>query len=251
MKNITYPSHLPISDKRSEIIDLIRHNQVVVLAGETGSGKTTQIPKFCLEAGLGKKGKVIGCTQPRRLAAVSVANRIAEELASPCGGLVGYKIRFDEKTGKNTKIKLMTDGVLLAEAQGDRMLSHYDCIIVDEAHERSLNIDFLLGILRMLIKKRPDLKIIITSATIDTKKFSEAFDNAPIIEVSGRTYPVEVRYRPPDEESGEKSLAEAGPTLWRRFSWILPAEMFLFLCPRNRILWSAAISFLHAMPGGS
>ncbi len=210
MMNITYPSNLPISEKREEIIDLIRNNQVIVLAGETGSGKTTQIPKFCLEAGLGAKGKIIGCTQPRRLAAVSVANRIAEELRTNCGDLVGYKIRFDEKTGSRTKVKLMTDGVLLAEAQNDRMLSHYDCIIVDEAHERSLNIDFLLGILRMLIKKRPDLKVIITSATIDTKKFSQAFDNAPIIEVSGRTYPVEVRYRPPSEEGGEQSLAEAG-----------------------------------------
>jgi ATP-dependent helicase HrpA len=210
MKGISYPQNLPITAKRDEIVSLIRKNQVIVLSGETGSGKTTQIPKFCLEAGLGQKGKIIGCTQPRRLAAVSVSSRIAEELKSDVGGLVGYKIRFDEKTSGKTRVKLMTDGVLLAEAQSDRLLSHYDCIIVDEAHERSLNIDFLLGVLRMLIKKRKDLKIIITSATIDTKKFSEAFDNAPIIEVSGRTFPVETRYRPPAEEEGEKSLGEAG-----------------------------------------
>ncbi|MDC7221392.1 MAG: ATP-dependent RNA helicase HrpA [Spirochaetales bacterium] len=210
MKEIHYPQNLPITEKRKEIVSLIQNNQVIVLSGETGSGKTTQIPKFCLEAGLGGKGKQIACTQPRRLAAVSVASRIAEELHSDLGGLVGYKIRFDEKTGPKTKVKLMTDGVLLAETQSDKLLSHYDCIIVDEAHERSLNIDFLLGILRLLIKKRKDLKIIITSATIDTKKFSEAFDNAPIIEVSGRTYPVELRYRPPSEEEAEKSLAESG-----------------------------------------
>ncbi|MDC7224875.1 MAG: ATP-dependent RNA helicase HrpA, partial [Spirochaetales bacterium] len=210
MKGITYPQNLPITAKREEIISLIRENQVVVLAGETGSGKTTQIPKFCLEAGLGQKGKIIGCTQPRRLAAVSVASRIGEELKSDVGGLVGYKIRFEEKLSSQTRVKMMTDGVLLAETQSDRLLSQYDCIIVDEAHERSLNIDFLLGVLRMLIKKRHDLKIIITSATIDTKKFSEAFDKAPIIEVSGRTFPVEVRYRPPGEEEVEKSLAESG-----------------------------------------
>ena len=141
---------------------------------------------------------------------MSVAARIAEELGTDLGEEVGYKIRFEEKTSSRTRVKLMTDGVLLAETQGDRLLSRYDAIIVDEAHERSLNIDFLLGILRMLIEKRPDLKIIITSATIDTQKFSQAFGNAPIVEVSGRTYPVELRYRPPEEEEGEKSLAEAG-----------------------------------------
>ncbi|MBN2625733.1 MAG: DEAD/DEAH box helicase, partial [Spirochaetales bacterium] len=210
MKPIKYPQNLPISAKREEVIRLIRENQVIVLSGETGSGKTTQIPKFCLEAGLGAKGKQIACTQPRRLAAVSVAARIAEELGTDLGEEVGYKIRFEEKTSSRTRVKLMTDGVLLAETQGDRLLSRYDAIIVDEAHERSLNIDFLLGILRMLIEKRPDLKIIITSATIDTQKFSQAFGNAPIVEVSGRTYPVELRYRPPEEEEGEKSLAEAG-----------------------------------------
>ncbi len=210
MNSITYPQNLPITAKREEIVRLIRENQVIVLSGETGSGKTTQIPKFCLEAGLGQGGRIIGCTQPRRLAAVSVAARIAEELGSDLGGLVGYKIRFEEKTSPGTRVKLMTDGVLLAETQSDRLLSHYDAIIVDEAHERSLNIDFLLGILRLLVRKRPDLKIIITSATIDTQKFSEAFEGAPIIEVSGRTFPVEVRYRPPEEEENEKSLAEAG-----------------------------------------
>jgi ATP-dependent helicase HrpA len=207
---ITYPKGLPITEKREEIINKIRDNQVIILSGETGSGKTTQIPKFCLEAGCGQKGKIIGCTQPRRIAALSVSSRIAEELNVPLGDLVGYKIRFDEKTSSKTKIKLMTDGVLLAEAQGDRLLRRYDTIIVDEAHERSLNIDFLLGILRGLVKKRKDLKIIITSATIDTEKFSRAFEEAPIIEVSGRTFPVEVRYRPPGEDVSGDSLAEAG-----------------------------------------
>jgi ATP-dependent helicase HrpA len=207
---ITYPKGLPITEKREEIINKIRDNQVIILSGETGSGKTTQIPKFCLEAGCGQKGKIIGCTQPRRIAALSVSSRIAEELNVPLGDLVGYKIRFDEKTSSKTRIKLMTDGVLLAEAQGDRLLRRYDTIIVDEAHERSLNIDFLLGILRGLVKKRKDLKIIITSATIDTEKFSRAFEEAPIIEVSGRTFPVEVRYRPPGEDVSGDSLAEAG-----------------------------------------
>ncbi|SQD76904.1 ATP-dependent RNA helicase HrpA [Moritella yayanosii] len=190
---VSYPESLPISQKRDDIANAILNNQVVIIAGETGSGKTTQIPKICLELGLGIDG-MIGHTQPRRLAARTVANRIAEELDSELGEHVGYKIRFNDNVSKNSYIKLMTDGILLAEIQQDRFLSKYDVIIIDEAHERSLNIDFILGYLKQLLNRRPDLKVIITSATIDPERFSKHFNNAPMIEVSGRTYPVEVRY---------------------------------------------------------
>ena len=193
---IHYPDNLPVSEKKQAIYDAIKNNQVVIIAGETGSGKTTQIPKICLELGLGIKG-YIGHTQPRRLAARSVANRIAEELKTEIGQLVGYKVRFSDHVSETTLIKLMTDGILLAEIQKDKLLLQYDTIIIDEAHERSLNIDFILGYLKQLLPKRPDLKVIITSATIDVERFSNHFNQAPIIEVSGRTYPVEVRYRPP------------------------------------------------------
>ncbi len=202
---ISYNPDLPITQKKDDIIQAIKNNPVVIISGATGSGKTTQIPKFCLEAGRGVFGK-IGCTQPRRIAAVTVAARIAEELGEPIGQSVGYKIRFDDKTNPRACIKLMTDGILLAETQTDRFLKAYDTIIVDEAHERSLNIDFTLGILRRLVKQRKDLKLIITSATIDTEKFSKAFDNAPITEVSGRMYPVDLIYRPyftKDEDDAE------------------------------------------------
>ena len=192
---LNYNPDLPVTARREEIVETIRKNQVVIISGETGSGKTTQIPKFCVEAGRGSGG-LIAVTQPRRIAAVSVATRLAEEMGQELGGSVGYKIRFQEKGDKDGTIRLMTDGILLAEAQGDPFLSQYDTIIVDEAHERSLNIDFILGILRTLIRRRKDLKVIVTSATIDTEKFSKAFDGAPIIEVSGRTYPVEVIHRP-------------------------------------------------------
>lgn len=195
----TYSSSLPITDRKDEIIDAISNNQVLIISGETGSGKTTQIPKFCIAAGRGIEGK-IGCTQPRRIAAITVAQRIAEELGEQVGKSVGYKIRFKDKTRHDSFIKIMTDGILLAETQNNKYLNEYDTIIVDEAHERSLNIDFILGILKTLLKKRKDLKLIITSATIDTEKFSKAFDNAPVIQVSGRTYPVEVRYLPVQEE---------------------------------------------------
>ena len=188
-----YNHELPIVSKKDKIISLIKNHQVVIISGETGSGKTTQIPKFCLAAGRGLGG-IIGCTQPRRIAATTVANRIAEEMNEKVGQSVGYKIRFREKSGRNPFIKIMTDGILLAETQNDSWLNEYDTIIVDEAHERSLNIDFVLGILRKLLIRRKDLKLIITSATIDTDKFSKAFDQAPIIEVTGRMYPVEVRY---------------------------------------------------------
>jgi len=198
-----YDDSLPILARREEIIQTIKDHQVLILAGETGSGKTTQIPKFCLEAGRGIEGK-IACTQPRRIAALSVADRIAEELQDVLA--VGVKIRFQDKDHPRSFIKLMTDGVLLAETQSDRWLNQYDTIIIDEAHERSLNIDFILGILKQLIEKRKDLKIIITSATIDTEKFSKAFDNAPVIEVSGRTFPVELRYKGEPQE--DLSLAE-------------------------------------------
>jgi ATP-dependent helicase HrpA len=195
---VTYPEQLPVSQKKDDIKQAIANNQVVIIAGETGSGKTTQIPKMCLELGRGVDG-YIGHTQPRRLAARSVANRIAEEMQCELGQQVGFKIRFSDQVSDNSYIKLMTDGILLAEIQQDRYLNQYDTIIIDEAHERSLNIDFILGYLKNLLPKRPDLKVIITSATIDPERFSKHFDNAPIIEVSGRTFPVEVRYRPTTE----------------------------------------------------
>ncbi|WP_431879832.1 ATP-dependent RNA helicase HrpA [Amycolatopsis sacchari] len=203
---ITYPAELPVSRRKDDIAAAIRDNQVVIVAGETGSGKTTQLPKICLELGLGVRGQ-IGHTQPRRLAARTVAERIASELGTELGGAVGYQVRFTDTSGDDTMVKLMTDGILLAEIQHDRMLRRYDTIIIDEAHERSLNIDFLLGYLKQLLPRRPDLKVIITSATIDPERFAEHFGGAPIVEVSGRTYPVEVRYRPivdPDQPDAEE-----------------------------------------------
>src|SRR6478736_793391 len=212
---ITYPPELPVTQRRDDIAAAIRDHQVVIVAGETGSGKTTQIPKICLELGRGRRvragkgrdgrprwsGGLIGHTQPRRIAARSVAERIAEELGTELGDLVGYQVRFTDRTSRSSRVKLMTDGILLAELQRDRMLRRYDTIIIDEAHERSLNIDFLLGYLRRLLPRRPDLKLIITSATIDPERFARHFavatgstdaepEPAPIIEVSGRTYPV-------------------------------------------------------------
>lgn len=190
-----YPAELPVSGKKDEIAAAINKHQVVIVCGETGSGKTTQLPKICLELGRGVSG-LIGHTQPRRIAARSVASRIAQELKSPLGEVVGYKVRFNDKLSESSYVKLMTDGILLAETQGDKFLNAYDTIIIDEAHERSLNIDFLLGYLKQLLPKRPDLKVIVTSATIDAERFSKHFNDAPVIEVSGRTYPVEIRYRP-------------------------------------------------------
>jgi ATP-dependent helicase HrpA len=201
---VTYPGELPVSNRRDDIASAIRDHQVVVVAGETGSGKTTQLPKICLELGRGVHG-MIGHTQPRRIAARSVAERIAEEIGTPLGETVGYQVRFTDRSSKDTLVKVMTDGILLAELQHDRSLSAYDTIIIDEAHERSLNVDFLLGYLKQLLPRRPDLKLIITSATIDPERFAEHFADAdgrpaPIVEVSGRTYPVEIRYRPLVEE---------------------------------------------------
>jgi ATP-dependent helicase HrpA len=209
--SVNYPSELPITARKDEIVAAIRGHQVVVIAGETGSGKTTQIPKMCLEAGLGIEAK-IGCTQPRRVAALSISRRVAEELSVGWGREVGCKIRFDDRSSPETYIKFMTDGILLAETQGDPLLSEYNALILDEAHERSLNIDFLLGYLKGLLARRTDLKLIITSATIDTEAFSRAFNNAPIVEVSGRLYPVEVFYAPFDaasEESGDMTFIDA------------------------------------------
>ncbi len=207
LPEIIYNESLPISAKKEDIIRAISENRVVIISGETGSGKTTQIPKFCLAAGRGIEGK-IGCTQPRRIAATTVAHRIAEEFGEELGKSVGYKIRFQDQGTQDAYIKIMTDGILLAETRHDPYLNEYDTIIVDEAHERSLNIDFVLGILKTLLNKRKDLKLIITSATIDTEKFSKAFNSAPIIKVSGRMYPVEVRYDPV-EESDDQSYMEA------------------------------------------
>ncbi|MGW1179636.1 ATP-dependent RNA helicase HrpA [Streptomyces drozdowiczii] len=202
---VTYPEQLPVSQKKDEILEAIRDHQVVIVAGETGSGKTTQIPKICMELGRGVRG-MIGHTQPRRIAARTVAERIADELDTPLGEAVGWKVRFtDQVNPEATFVKLMTDGILLAEIQTDRELLAYDTIIIDEAHERSLNIDFLLGYLARLLPRRPDLKVVVTSATIDPERFSRHFGDAPIIEVSGRTYPVEVRYRPLLEEDGDDS----------------------------------------------
>lgn len=201
-----FPANLPVNERQDEICKAIEENQVIILCGETGSGKTTQLPKLCLKIGRGTYG-MIGHTQPRRIAARSVSSRIAEELKTELGTSVGYKIRFADKLNKQSHIKVMTDGILLAEIQNDPFLQNYDTLIIDEAHERSLNIDFILGYLKQLLPKRPDLKIIITSATIDPERFAKHFNNAPVIEVSGRTYPVEVRYRPlnSDEAQSDKS----------------------------------------------
>src|SRR5690349_12420848 len=196
---VSYPEQLPVSQKRDEILAAICDHQVVIIAGETGSGKTTQLPKICLELGRGVRG-VIGHTQPRRLAARTVAERIADELGVPLGEAVGYAVRFSDRSGEDTLLRLMTDGLLLAEIQHDKLLRRYDTVIVDEAHERSLNVDFLLGYLKRILPARPDLKVIITSATIDPERFSRHFGDAPVVEVSGRTYPVEVRYAPLEED---------------------------------------------------
>ena len=228
--NFFYPDNLPITDHKDTIIDNIIRHQVVVIAGDTGSGKTTQLPKMCLEA-LADNDLLIGCTQPRRIAASTVANRVAEELGE-AGDTVGYKIRFHDYTTPATKIKFMTDGVLLAETRQDRLLSRYGVIIVDEAHERSLNIDFLLGYLKQLLIKRKDLKVIITSATIDTAAFAKHFHNAPVIKVSGRTYPVTLRYHPPEEDvSGEKGgeLEHCVQTVYELFTHETRGDILVFL----------------------
>ncbi len=242
---ISYPAQLPVSARREDIAAAIRDHQVVILAGETGSGKTTQLPKICLELGRGAGGpggKLIGHTQPRRIAARSVAERIAEELKTELGDVIGYQVRFTDRTSKASRVKLMTDGILLAELQRDRMLRRYDTLIIDEAHERSLNVDFLLGYLKRLLPKRPDLKLIITSATIDPQRFAAHFSDrggraAPIIEVSGRTYPVEVRYRPlvelsEDDEEGETVVRDQTEAIVEAVRELIgegPGDILVFL----------------------
>ena len=208
---VSFPDALPVSQHLETITETIKANQVVIIAGETGSGKTTQLPKMCLNLGRGIYG-TIGHTQPRRVAARTVAGRLAEELGVALGDTVGFEVRFGDQTRDTTLIKVMTDGILLAETQSDRFLEQYDTLIIDEAHERSLNIDFLLGYIKRILPKRPDLKVIITSATIDVERFSKHFGDAPVIEVSGRTYPVEMRYRPLAETSkrGDMDALHAG-----------------------------------------
>jgi ATP-dependent helicase HrpA len=230
--DVSYPEELPVSQRRDEIAAAIRDHQVVIVAGETGSGKTTQLPKICLELGRGVRG-TIGHTQPRRIAARSVAERIAEELGTELGTTVGYKVRFTDRSREDTLVKVMTDGVLLAEIQNDRSLLQYDTVIIDEAHERSLNVDFLLGYLRQLLPRRPDLKLVITSATIDPQRFSRHFDDAPVIEVSGRTYPVEVRYRPfePDEADQTQAVCDAAAELGAEG----PGDILVFLSGEREI----------------
>ena len=250
---ITYPPELPVSARRDDIAAAIRDHQVVIVAGETGSGKTTQLPKICLELGRGAGaadgGKLIGHTQPRRIAARSVAERIAEELGTELGDVVGYQVRFTDRTSRASRVKLMTDGILLAELQRDRDLRKYDTIIIDEAHERSLNIDFLLGYLKRLLPRRPDLKVVITSATIDVDRFAAHFD-APVVEVSGRTYPVEIRYRPllelpENDEEGEpvqRDQTEAILDAVRELSAEGPGDVLVFL-PGEREIRDTADAF--------
>ncbi len=231
--NIKFPEELPISGKREEIRKAISDNQVVIICGETGSGKSTQLPKICLDMGRGVTG-LIGHTQPRRIAARTVAARVADEMKSQLGKIVGYKIRFNDQVSSQTAIKVMTDGILLAETQGDRFLDAYDTLIIDEAHERSLNIDFLMGYLKTLLSRRPDLKIIITSATIDPERFSRHFNNAPIIEVSGRTFPVELQYRPliepgPEGVDNEKDLQQGIKEAVDEISHFDQGDILIFL----------------------
>ena len=247
-RTIGFPENLPVSQERERICALIEKHQVVIVCGETGSGKTTQLPKMCLSLGrgLGAGGTgLIGHTQPRRLAATSTAKRIAEELNSDLGEVVGYKIRFADRLHEGASVKLMTDGILLAETQTDRLLRQYDTIIIDEAHERSLNIDFLLGYLREILPKRPDLKLIITSATIDAERFAKHFAHngkpAPIINVSGRTYPVEIRYRPiqADESQRERDLYEGIVDAVDELARVGEGDILVFL-PGEREIREAA-----------
>jgi ATP-dependent helicase HrpA len=233
---VSYPPALPVSQRKDEILAVVRDHQVVIVAGETGSGKTTQLPKICLELGRGVHG-LIGHTQPRRLAARTVAERVAEELGTPLGATVGYKVRFTDQVGEDTLVKLMTDGILLAEIQQDRWLRQYDTLIIDEAHERSLNVDFILGYLKQLLPRRPDLKVVITSATIDPERFSRHFDGAPVIEVSGRTYPVEVRYRPvvDDADDGDRDQLQAISDAVDELRAEGPGDILVFLSGEREI----------------
>lgn len=250
---VSYPPELPITAHREEILEAIAAHQVVIVAGETGSGKTTQLPKMCLEAGRGLRG-LVGCTQPRRIAARAMADRVAEELGCQLGEAVGYQVRFRERSSPDGYIKFMTDGILLAEAMGDRFMDQYDTILIDEAHERSLNIDFLLGYLKTLLPRRPDLKLIITSATIDTDKFSAHFSKAPVIEVSGRSYPVDIVYQPLSEDSekeerGGRDLYQGIADAVRRLNRIDPqGDILVFLSGEREI--REAADFLRRQGGG-
>jgi ATP-dependent RNA helicase HrpA len=245
-----FPEELPISARRDEIARALNEHQVVIVCGETGSGKSTQLPKLCLALGRGISA-MIGHTQPRRIAARTLAMRIASELGSELGQAVGYKVRFNDRIGPDTYIKLMTDGILLAETESDRWLEHYDTLIIDEAHERSLNIDLLLGYLKTVLPRRPDLKLIVTSATLDPERFSRHFDNAPIIEVSGRTYPVEVRYRPlysQDENERDRSLEQAILEAADEISKIDRGDILVFLPGEREIRETAQALRKHHPP---
>jgi ATP-dependent helicase HrpA len=248
---IAFDPALPVNARREEIRAAIGRHPVVIVCGETGSGKTTQLPKILLEMGCGARG-LIGHTQPRRIAARSVAARLAQELQTELGGVVGYKVRYQDRMRPDALVKLMTDGILLAETQGDPRLSQYEAIILDEAHERSLNIDFLLGYLKRLLPRRPDLKLVITSATIDAERFSRHFDGAPAIEVSGRLYPVELRYRPvagdaedTTREEEERALADAVDELCREG----PGDVLVFLPGEREIRDAAEVLRKHHPPG--
>ncbi len=245
-----YPTELPVVEHRTAIMQAIKQHQVVIVAGETGSGKTTQLPKICLELGRGTAG-LIGHTQPRRIAARSVAGRIADELGCELGGAVGYKVRFKDRISPESYVKLMTDGILLAEIQGDRCLNRYDTLIIDEAHERSLNIDFLLGYLKQLLPRRPDLKLVITSATIDTQRFSRHFDDAPVIEVSGRTWPVEIRYLPladGEEDARDRDMQQAIVDAVDKLSRIDRGDILVFLPGEREIRDTAEALRKHHPP---
>jgi len=228
---VKFPENLPITARVIDIANAIDANQVIIVAGETGSGKTTQLPKICLAMGRAVDG-YIGCTQPRRIAATSVAARVAEELETELGDVVGYKVRFNDRIKRSSYVKFMTDGILLAEIQGDPMLRGYDTIIIDEAHERSLNIDFLLGFLKQLVPVRPELRVIVSSATLETERFAMFFGGAPVIEVSGRTYPVDVLYRPPRED--EADLADAVANTVNEITELDPRGDVLVFLPGER-----------------
>jgi ATP-dependent helicase HrpA len=244
-----FQTDLPVNERRADIAGLIARHQVVIVCGETGSGKTTQLPKICLDLGIGARG-LVGHTQPRRLAARSVATRLAQELKTQVGAGVGVKIRFHDKSTADSWVKLMTDGILLAESQSDPYLNAYEAIIIDEAHERSLNIDFLLGYLKQLLPKRPDLKVIITSATIDAERFSQHFNGAPVIEVSGRLYPVEVRYRPVvdlDKKDDERDLYDAIVDAADELARLGPGDILVFLPGEREIREAAEALGKHAL----
>ena len=251
LPRLSFDPALPVSARREEIRAAIERHQVVIVCGETGSGKTTQLPKILLEMGRGAAG-LIGHTQPRRIAARSVAARIAEELGSELGAVVGYKVRFQDRLGPDAAVKLMTDGILLAETQGDPQLRQYDTIVIDEAHERSLNIDFLLGYLVRLLPRRPELKLVITSATIDAERFSRHFGGAPVIEVSGRLYPVEVRYRPVGGDAEDTTRKEEEQALAGAVDELCaegPGDVLVFLPGEREIRDAAEVLRKHHPPG--